>query len=204
MEIGGNRPDDPASEMFPPPGGPSDPWPLQPVAVAPQKRGGLATAGIAASLALATAALVVGGFALTRHSSPASAADRTSTSATDTAAADKALCTAAAPILAESDRVTNAYFGLGDPGTPARDAALPKFSTDTLDWAKRAQEVLDAHPDAQVLLRRSLQRFVDDFQLLAVGLRPGPLKPYNTELWYDSNSAYHGPISVCEKLGVKW
>ena len=69
---------------------------------------------------------------------------------------------------------------------------------------KRGHEKLEAHPDASPFFRRSLQRFLDDFQLLAVGLDPGPLKPYNTELWYDSNSAYNGPITICDKLGVKW
>ena len=214
MTIGGNtpygpgaelpQPNQPAPGMFPPPGGQSGPWPLQPAPAAP-RRGGLATAGIAASLALASAALVVGGIALARH--PATtAAGSTSTSASpiDTSASDKALCTAVAPALADSDKVTNAYVNLGKPGSPERDAALPKFVDDTKDWVKRGQEALDAHPDAQGYLRRSLQRYLDDFRLLTDGLRPGQLKPYNEQMYSDSNSAYNGPLTVCSHLGVKW
>ena len=210
MTAGGNSPHDLGAELppsnfnapgaFPPAGAP---WPVSPAATPPQRqRTGLVTAGIATALAMATAALVVGGIALTRH--PAPAAETSSASATDTSGADKALCEAVAPTLTDSDRVTNGYFGLGDPGTPARDAALPKFATDTLEWVKRAQAALDAHPEASPFFRRTLQRFLDDFQLLAVGLDPGPLKPHITELWYDSNSAYNGPITLCGKLGVKW
>ena len=176
-----------------------------PVTAPPAQRRGLGTALGAAALAVATAALVV---ALTRHPAKevdaAGASTAASGSATDTSAADKALCTAVAPVLADSDRVTNALLASGAPGTPARDAALPTFSTDTTSWVKQAQKVIDENPDASGFLRRSLQRYLDDSQLLAVGLRPGPLKPYNDQLYYDVLSAYDGPIAVCEKFGVKW
>ena len=174
----------------------------------PAQRRGLGTALGAAALAVATAALVVAGMSFMRQ--PAKEADAAgastpaSGSATDTSAADKALCTAIAPVMADSDKVVNDYLALGAPGTPARDAALPKFASDTLDWVRRAQEALDDHPDASPFFRRSLQRYLDDHQLLAVGLRPGPLKPYNEGLYGESMSAYNGPITVCDKLGVKW
>ena len=212
MTNGGNTPYGPGAElpqptapapgMFPPPGGPSGPWPVQPVG-APPRRGGLAAAGIAASLAAAVAALVVGGIALTRHPAP-STVGAASTSATDTSAADKELCTAVAPVLADSDKVTNAYVNLGKPGSPERDAALPKFVDDTKDWVKRGQDALDSNPNASGFLRRSLQRYIDDFHLMAVGLRPGPAKAYNENLYSDSLAAYDGPIALCGDLGVKW
>ena len=153
---------------------------------------------------MATAALVVGGIALTRHPAPAAESASTSASASDTTEADKKLCTEVAPALADSDRVTNAFVKIGDPGTPERDAALPKFIDDTKDWVNRAQKALDAHPDAQGYLRRSLQRYLDDFRLLVDGLRPGKLKPYNENAYSDSNVAYNGPLNVCNSVGVKW
>jgi hypothetical protein len=168
-------------------------------------------AAIATAIALAAAALVVGIVDLTRSSTssaPAASAPTasapTSASATDTTAADRALCTAIAPLMAESDRVSNAYMNLGPAGSPSRDAALPKYIADTQDWVKRIQPVLDDHPDISPFLKRSLQRFIDDRELLAADLVPGPLEQYDQEIWSDSMAAYGGPLSVCYKLGIKW
>ena len=210
MTVGGNSPYDPGAELPPPnysaPGAfpqAGAPWPVSPATAPPQRRGGLLTTGIAGlALAMATGALVVGGIALTRHSAPT--ATSTSSSATDTSAADKALCEAVAPILAESDKLSNTYTKLGDAGSAPRDAATPKFITDTKDWTQRAQDALDANPDAAQLLRRTLQRYIEDRQILIAGLEPGPLPPYQETIWSDSMAAYNGPISICAKLGVKW
>ena len=140
----------------------------------------------------------------TRHPVSAPANGTASASATDTAAADKALCTAVAPILAESDRVANAWIGSGPDGSPQRDAAQPAFTSDTKAWTARAQDALDSHPEAQAFLRRSLQRFIDDNRILAEALRPGPLKPYNNQTYLDSNASYTVPVSICGELGIKW
>ena len=81
---------------------------------------------------------------------------------------------------------------------------MPKFASDTKDWIKRTQDALDSNPDASGFLRRSLQRYIDDFHLMAVGLRPGPAKAYTENLYSDSLAAYDGPIALCGDLGVKW
>nr|WP_232425883.1 hypothetical protein [Mycobacterium sp. JS623] len=158
---------------------------------------------------IAVAALVVGIIGLFRPSSgsaPAtSIASPTRTAAgQDTSTADHALCTAIAPLMADYDRTSNNWTESGEPGTPARDAALPKYRSDTEDWARRIQDALDAHPDADPFLKRTLQRYIDDRILLVRNIEPGPSKPTDDEAWSDSMTAYEGPVSVCWKLGVKW
>ena len=205
-ESGGQAPGVPGGF---PPNAPAGPWWTPPPEQRPRRGGGLlAGLGIALALLLSAAALVVGVVALVRQpATSASSASSTSSApsqAGDTTAADKALCTAIAPAMGDSDRISNAYVALGQAGSPERDAALPKFVTDTKDWTHRAQGVLDAHPDAQAFLMRSVQRYIDDRRLLAAELRPGPLKPYDDEIWSDSMAAYSGPLSVCGDLGVTW
>ena len=160
---------------------------------------------------VSVAALVVGVLALTRPNSapapvsaPASPSSTAPTPATDTSTADRALCTAIAPLLAEDDRTSNAWLATGAPGTPARDAALPKYRSDSEDWARRSQAALDAHPDASAFFKRTLQRFIDDRILLVRNMEPGPTKPPDDEAWSDSLTAYEGPLSVCYPLGIKW
>ena len=106
--------------------------------------------------------------------------------------------------MTEINRISYTYFQLGDAGTPARDGALPKFISDTQDWIGRVQPILDQHPDARPFFRRSLQRFIDDRNLLVSGLKPGPLPTYAYEMWSDSEGAYTGPFHICGQLGVKW
>lgn len=122
----------------------------------------------------------------------------------DTTTADRALCTAIAPLMTEVNRISNTYLGLGEAGTPARDSALPKFISDTQDWIGRVQPILDQHPDARPFFRRSLQRFIDDRNLLVSDLKPGPLSTEAYAMWSDSLGAYSGPLHVCDQLGVKW
>ncbi|WP_234714218.1 hypothetical protein [Mycolicibacterium chlorophenolicum] len=161
---------------------------------------------------IALAALAVGIVSLVTRPAPAPAAATpapvaaapNATPASDTSAADRALCTAIAPLMAESDRFSNAWTDLGEPGTPARDAATPKFISDTLDWIGRAQPMLDQHPDVDPFFRRSLQRFIDDLHLLVVDLRPGPLTSYAKALYADGVGAYSGPLHICDGLGIKW
>jgi hypothetical protein len=156
---------------------------------------------------VAVAALVV---ALTRSgdsSAPASPTAQPSTSSTaaaDTSAADKALCEAIAPLMMESDQMSNAYTNTGDAGTPARDGALPKFIADTEAWIPRIQAVLDSHHDVRPIFMRSLQRYIDDRQLLVWNVRPGPSKSFDESTWSDSLAAYGGPLKICHDLGVNW
>ena len=106
--------------------------------------------------------------------------------------------------MTEVNRISNTYLGLGEAGTPARDSTLPKFISDTQDWIGRVQPILDQHPDARPFFRRSLQRFIDDRNLLVSDLKPGPLPPEAYAMWSDSLGAYSGPLRICDQLGVKW
>ncbi|EFG75719.1 hypothetical protein HMPREF0591_4376 [Mycobacterium parascrofulaceum ATCC BAA-614] len=92
----------------------------------------------------------------------------------------------------------------GAAGSPAWNAAQPKFVRDTKDWLTRAQPVLDSHPDAERFLRRSLQRFIDDQRNLVADLEAGPWQPYDQNLWDDTTGAGAGPQAICWDLGVKW
>ena len=209
MTVGGNSPHDLGAELPPPdvhaPAAfpqAGAPWPAQPPVAQAQRRGVLLTTGIAGlALAMATGAMVV---ALTRHPDPIGVTSSTSASATDTSAANKALCTAISPAMADSEKITNTYIRLGTPGSPERDAALPKFVSDTKEWVERAQNAIDSHPDAGGYLRRSLQQYTDQSQTLALSLTPGPLKPYTEQLYQSTSAVYDGPVAICQNLGVKW
>ena len=156
---------------------------------------------------LAAAALLVTVIALIRPTPaaiPASAPITTTPAPVDTTAFDRALCTAIAPLMTEVNRISNTYLGLGEAGTPARDRTLPKFISDMQDWIGRVQPILDQHPDARPFFRRSLQRFIDDRNLLVSDLKPGPLPTEAYAMWSDSLGAYSGPLRICDQLGVKW
>lgn len=188
-----------------PPSGPAGPvaYPTAPAT----KGSRLATVGAVTALLVAITALVIALIAVNRPiSSQANSVPPTSTSAptADTAAADRALCTAIAPFMGEIDRVSKAYVGLGEAGSPARDGALSKYVADVENWIARIQPTVDSHADANSFLLRSLQRFIDDQHLLVSDLTPGPLTSYAKSLWSDSLGAYSGPLHTCDQLGVKW
>ena len=197
------------------PGGPPAPqaappghdWRSAPPPPRPSK--GMAIA-VAAAILLATAALVVGVIDLTRPATPAAPAASTSTTPAptsapvDVTAANRALCTAIAPLMTESDRTAKAYSSLGPAGSPGRNAGEKKFVSDTKDWVGRIQPVIDIHPGADPFFRRSLQRFVDDQRLLGLDLDAGPYQSYDQAIWNDSLAAYNGPQSICWDLGIKW
>jgi hypothetical protein len=157
---------------------------------------------------LAAAALIVSVVRGEQSPAPATPPAQPSTSptpaASDTSAADKALCESIAPLMAESDQMSNEYTNTGDAGTPARDAALPKFISDTEAWIPRIESVLDSHPNVRPTFKRSLQRFIDDRQLLVWNVRAGPSKSYDETTWSDSLAAYGGPLRICHDLGVSW
>jgi len=158
---------------------------------------------------MALAALAVGIIALATRPAPSDAAatqpnQPATATPSDTTEADRALCTAIAPLMAENDRFSNGYVDLGEPGTPARDAATPKYISDTLDWISRVQPIVDQHPDVDPFFRRSLQRFIDDQHLFVLDLQPGPPTSYGKALYTDSVGAYSGPLHLCHDLGVKW
>lgn len=191
----------------PPPPPPAYDWRYAPPVARASKRSAVA---IWMTAVVAFAALAVGIVALVTQPSAAPVAtgpsgQRSSApAATDTTEADRALCTAIGPLLAEGDEINNAYGDLGDAGTPARDAATPKFIRDSLDWISRVQPIVDEHPGADQFLQRSIQRSVDDTHLIVLDLEPGPLPQYLRTLFSDSVGAYSGPVHICEQLGVTW
>lgn len=85
-----------------------------------------------------------------------------------------------------------------------RDAALPDYRAFIEDWAGRAQDALNANPSADTFLKRTLQRFIDDRVLMVRSMRPGPSTTYDKESWADSMTAYEGPLSACDSLGIEW
>ncbi|WP_071286321.1 hypothetical protein [Mycolicibacterium llatzerense] len=106
--------------------------------------------------------------------------------------------------MAEIDRFSNAYIDLGDSGTPARDAALPKYVSDTQTWVGKVQSIVDQHPAMDPRLLRTLQRYLDDQRLLTSDMVPGRMHPYQEDLWADSLGAYSGPLHRCDEVGVRW
>lgn len=162
-----------------------------------------------AAAILAIGALVVGVIDLARPAPTSSRSAPAPTSPTpappqNTTEADRALCQAISPLMADIDRISNTYMGLGPGGSPQRDSALPKFISDIQDWGKRIQPVLDSHPNVDPYFERSLQRFIDDRKLLAADLEPGPTKAYDEAIWSDSMAAMGGPLSTCYDVGVQW
>jgi hypothetical protein len=157
--------------------------------------------GIALAILMAVAALVIALVSLLSQPSPAAGPSSSPQAAT---AADKALCQAIGPLMKENDDRSNSFLASGQPGTPQRDAALPKFVSDTQDWARRTQQVLDAHANPPRFTTRALQRYVDDMQLFVASVRPGPGTQYDEAAWTDSIVAYGGPLATCQQLGISW
>ncbi|WP_040539327.1 hypothetical protein [Mycolicibacterium tusciae] len=202
---------------FGPPNGPGPsgygPPPAPPPVFQPPRPGrlrtALAAAGIVLAVVLAASALVV---ALTTRSSskdsnsaaPAAGDPAASSSPASTEQADRALCTAIGPLISEYSTTAKAWFALGQPGTPARDAALPKFIGDTESWVRRADAILAEHPNVQPRFERTLQRYLDDLWLFANNIEPGPERTYDGAAWTDGLIAFGGPQSICDSLGAGW
>jgi hypothetical protein len=171
----------------------------------PQSRRKILGAGVVLAVLLAVAALIVAILALTQEPPPAASAAAASPSPQGpTTDADRKLCQAIAPLMKENDDRSNAFLGTGEPGSPEQDAALPKFVTDTQDWARRTQQVLDANATPPRLLTRTSQRYIDDMQLFVASVRPGGGTKYDEAAWTDSIVAYGGPLAICQALGVQW
>lgn len=158
--------------------------------------------GVVLAVVLAVAALVVAVVALVTQPPPAPRASSPSPQAvTD---ADKAMCQAIGPLMKENDDRSNAFLATGGAGSPERDAALPKFVSDTQGWAHRTQDALDAHANPPRFTTRALQRYVDDMQMFVASVRPGAGTQYDEAAWTDSIVAYGGVLTACQQLGISW
>jgi len=171
----------------------------------PGRRGIAGTLPAVLAILVAIAALIVAIVALNKQPPPPPPAPAASPNQqAPNPDADRKLCEAIAPLMKENDDRSNAFLATGQPGSPEQDAALPKFVTDTQDWARRTQQVLDANANPPRLLTRSLQRYIDDMQLFVASVRPGPGTKYDEAAWTDSIVAYGGPLAICQALGVQW
>ncbi len=158
--------------------------------------------GGALAVLMSVAALVVTVVSLVTQPKPAPAVSAPRAQAvTD---ADKALCPAIGPLMKENDDRSNAFLATGEAGSPPRDAALPKFVSDTQGWAHRTQQTLDAHANPPRFMTRALQRYIDDMQLFVASVRPGPGTQYDEAAWTDSIVAYGGVLTTCQQLGTNW
>jgi hypothetical protein len=167
------------------------------------RRRGLLGTGVVLAILLATAALVVAVVSIAGQ--PTQGSDAVAPANPQAAtAADRALCQAIAPLMKENDDRSNAFLATGQPGAPERDAALPKFVSDTRNWARRTQQALDAHANPPRFMTRTLQRYIDDMQLFVSSVRPGPGTQYDEAAWTDSIVAYGGSLATCQALGVGW
>jgi hypothetical protein len=172
--------------------------------VQPGRRGIVGAVAVVLAVLIAVAALIVAIMALNQEPPPPPAPEASPAQQAPSAGTDRKLCEAIAPLMKENDDRSNAFLATGQPGSPEQDAALPKFVTDTQDWARRTQQVLDANANPPRLLTRSLQRYIDDMQLFVASVRPGPGTKYDEAAWTDSIVAYGGPLATCQALGVQW
>jgi hypothetical protein len=119
--------------------------------------------------------------------------------------ADKALCEAIGPLMKQSDESKQAYQASGTPGSPERAAAIPKFKSDTLNWAGRIQELLNAHSEPPRYLTRTLQEYIDGMLLYTENIYPDRQPDsFDKATWDSAVVAYGGPLGTCQKLGALW
>ena len=106
--------------------------------------------------------------------------------------------------MSEYNKISNGWISLGAPGSPGRDAGLPKFENDTESFVSRAEAVMANHPDVHPRLERTTQRYLDDLWLFVNNIAPGPSEDYDKAAWIDSMVAYGGPQTICDDLGAGW
>lgn len=183
------------------------PWPPQP-GNHQQRRGLLVPIGVSVAVLLAATALVV---ALVNGNGKASPAPGPTQSASPEPAgvlvddADRDLCLAIGPLMRESEGTRNAFQRVGAQNTPERKAAIPKLISDTSDWARRTQAVLNEHAEPPRFLTRLLQRYIDDTMLYVVNLAPDrDSSKYETPIYDLSIMDYGGPLGRCADLDAGW
>ena len=66
----------------------------------------------------------------------------------------------------------NAFLATGEPDSPERKSAIPKFKADTLEWAGRLQSILNDHAEPPRYLTRTLQRYIDGMLLYSENMYP--------------------------------
>jgi len=119
--------------------------------------------------------------------------------------ADRALCRAIGPLMRESDETKRSFTDSGPAGSPERAAAIPKFKTDTVDWANRIQQVLNDHASPPRYLTRTLQDYIDGMLLYSENIyQDRQPDVFDKATWDSAIVAYGGPLGTCQKLGAMW
>ncbi|MGH3677807.1 MAG: hypothetical protein ACRDU5_19150, partial [Mycobacterium sp.] len=86
-----------------------------------------------------------------------------------------------------------------------RKAAIPKFVSDTNDWAQRIQEVLNENANPPRYLTRVLQGYIDDTTMFLVTLAPDrDASKYETPIYDLSIMDYAGILGRCADLDAGW
>ncbi len=93
----------------------------------------------------------------------------------------------------------------GEPDSPERLAAIPKFKAETLEWAMRIQTLLNEHADPPRYLTRTLQRYIDGMLLYSENMYPdrGP-DAFDNAPTIRRSSLMEDPLATCYKVGVRW
>lgn len=201
---GSGPPLGPNGPVYPPQQPPAGPSPT--TARAPNKSGLLAS-GIALAALLAIAALALSIIAVVRgpEPSPPEEAPQAEPQEIFVEDADKALCKVIGPLMREESDRANAFLATGDPNSPGRKAAIPRFKAETLDWADRIQSILNEHADPPRYLTRTLQQYIDGMLLYSENMYPEKEPDAYDTTTYDSAAvAYGGPLGTCNKVGIRW
>jgi hypothetical protein len=188
-------------------GPPSPSWP-QHSALKPPRRGLLVPIGVAVAVLLSAAALIVslvkgGGDTSTAPTQTATAKPDATQVFNDSA--DRELCQAMGPLMRESSDSRNALTRSGAPNTPERKAAIPQFVTDSYDWSRRAQVILNQHSEPPRFLARNFQRYIDDAIMYAEALSPDrDASIYENQLYDFGVMDLSGLIGRCADVDVPW
>ncbi|MGH3675795.1 MAG: hypothetical protein ACRDU5_08685 [Mycobacterium sp.] len=119
--------------------------------------------------------------------------------------ADHALCVAIGPLMIESQDTRKSFQAVGPQNSPERKAAIPKFESDTNDWARRIQEVLNDNADPPRYLTRVLQRYIDDMTIYVVTLSPvRDSSTYETPIYDLTIMDFAGIMGRCLDVNAPW
>jgi hypothetical protein len=201
----------PGSGPPPPLGGPGyrpqAPADFGPVSAPKRPRTGLLASGVVLAVLLGIAALVLSIRAVTRspESPPPSTAHQAEQEELFVEDADKALCEVIGPLMREETERANAFLATGEPNSPERKGAIPKFKADTFEWANRLQSLLNKHAEPPRYLTRTLQNYIDGMLLYSENMYPDrPPDAYDNQTYDSAAIAYGGPLGTCYKVGVRW
>ncbi|WNG92484.1 hypothetical protein [Mycobacterium sp. ITM-2016-00318] len=163
--------------------------------------------GVALALLLGVAALVISIIGTTSGADPQPplATAQAEPQNLFVEAADKSLCEAIGPLMREETERANAFLATGEPDSPERKAAIPKFKADTLIWADRIQTLLNEHAQPPRYLTRTLQQYVDGMLLYSENMYPDRAPDaYDNDAYDSASIAYGGPLATCYKVGIRW